>query len=170
MYQLELRHAIEAPWVAMEPIRVGTVPGLLSTPGVYVTVEQDGMPLMRIDAWPAAKGPFTDVLMWRGFVVLGWGDQVHLVDPSKRQFSSFSCDGYFGHLYPLDDHLLIADASLLTCINARGELIWQSEAQGIDGVVVDEVVGDTILGQGEWDPPGGWRPFRLSLETGRFIA
>jgi hypothetical protein len=29
-----------------------------------------------------------------------------------------------------------------------------------------KVVGTTIEGQGEWDPPGGWRPFRVDLRTG----
>jgi hypothetical protein len=170
MYHAELRHAIDAPWTAMEPIRVGPVPSFPGTTGAYVTVEHDGNPLARIDVWPLTAGPFTEVLAWKTFVVLGWGCHVHLIDPLTRDVRSFDCDQYFGHLYQFHDRMLIADASRLTCIDIRGDRLWQSASMGIDGVVVDEMRDGLILGQGEWDPPGGWKPFRLSLETGRDFA
>jgi len=37
---------------------------------------------------------------------------------------------------------------------------------GIDGIIVASTSDGVISGEGEWDPPGGWRPFRLSLATG----
>ena len=154
----------------MEPIRVGLVPTGAGTPGVYVTIEQDGLPVARIDAWPLAAGPFTQIVMWKNFVVLGWNDQVHFVDPLTRKFTSVECDGYFGHIYPVEDQLLIADASRLVFVNERGERLWESVPLGIDGVVVDDVRDGVIVGQGEWDPPGGWRPFRLSLQNGQAAA
>jgi hypothetical protein len=62
------------------------------------------------------------------------------------------------------------DACRLISINERGEQSWASEPLGIDGVVVDEVQDGVIIGQGEWDPPSAWRPFRLSLESGEALA
>jgi len=70
----------------------------------------------------------------------------------------------------LDDRLLIADATRLTSIDEHGETLWVSDTLGIDGVVVDDVQEGVIVGQGEWDPPGGWKPFRLSLASGRSVA
>lgn len=47
-------------------------------------------------------------------------------------------------------------------------IAWTSEPLGIDGVVVHDV-RDTILGEGEWDPPGGWLGFFLRVADGRPI-
>lgn len=166
MYRAELRSTVEAPWLDLPPIRVGEVPTALGTPGGFVTVERDGLPFARIDVWPLAAGPFTRVEVWGGLVVIGWNDHAHLVDPLAREVTSIECDGYFGHLYPAGDRLLVADASRLTCVNARRERLWTSGSLGVDGVIVDDVRDGVIVGRGEWDPPGGWRPFELSLVSG----
>ena len=170
MYRAELHNTVDEPWATMQPIRVGSVPTAAGTPGVYVTVEQDGVPLTRIDAWPLTAGPFTEAIVRKNFVVLGWNDRVHIVDPRTRDVTTVECDGYFGHLYPVGDHLLIADASRVVCFDERGERLWESDTLGIDGVVVEEVQDGVIVGKGEWDPPGGWKPFRLSLEGGQAAA
>jgi hypothetical protein len=39
-----------------------------------------------------------------------------------------------------------------------------------DGVVVVAIDDNVVLGQGEWDPPGGWRPFQVSLESGETLV
>ena len=170
MYRAELHNSLFKPWIEIVPIRVGPVPTGAGSPGIYVTVEHDETPFARIDVWPLSPGPFTQALVWKNFVFLGWNDQVHIVDLISRNVKSIECEGYFGGVYPADDHLLIADAHRLIKINERGELIWESVTVGIDGVVVDGVRDGEILGQGEWDPPGGWRPFRLSLESGQLTT
>lgn len=166
MYRAEPHNTVGEPWTAMEPIRVGTVPPGAGTPGIYVTVERDGVPFARIDAWPSSAGPFTQVTTSENLVVLGWNDHVYFVDPFTREVAAVECEGYFGHLYPVDGRLLIADTSRLVCVDLRGERLWVSTPLGIDGVVVDDVQDGIIFGKGEWDPPGGWEPFRLSLNTG----
>jgi hypothetical protein len=170
MYHVELHKTVDEPWTAMQAIRVGRVPTGVGAPGVYVTVERDGVPFARIDVWPSSAGPFTQVETWKTFVVLGWNDHAYLIDPLTREVTSIRCDGYFGHIYPVDDRLLIADATRLVCLNERREQSWESASLGIDGVVVDDVRGGIIIGQGEWDPPGGWKPFRLTLATGEPAA
>jgi hypothetical protein len=153
----------------MEPIRVGPVPIGAGTPGVYVTVERNGVPFARIDVWPLSSGPFRQTATWKRFVLVGWNDHMHVVEPVTREVISIDCDGYFGHLYPVDDRLLIADASRLICIDECGQRIWESAHLGVDGVLVGDVQEGVIDGQGEWDPPGGWRPFRVSLENGEAV-
>jgi hypothetical protein len=170
MYRAELHNTISEPWIAVHAIRVGRVPMGIGTPGVYVTIEEDGVPFARVDAWPLTAGPFTEAIAWENFVVLGWNDHAHIVDPRTREVTSVECDGYFGHLYPVGDHLLIADASRLVCFDEHGERLWESDTLGIDGVVVDDVQDGIIVGKGEWDPPGGWKPFRVSLEGGQTAA
>lgn len=170
MYTAALHNTIDAPWTAMEPIRVGPVPTAIGTPGAYVTVERDGKTFARIDVYPLHGCPFVELAIWGAFVVIGWGNEAHLVDPATRGVRSISCDSYFGHLYPLDDRLLIASASDLICINEQGEPIWRSGCLGVDGVVVDRTDAHVIVGQGEWDPPGGWRSFRLSRASGKLLT
>lgn len=37
---------------------------------------------------------------------------------------------------------------------------------GIDGVLVTVIDNGVVGGEAELDPPGGWKPFRVDLETG----
>jgi hypothetical protein len=41
---------------------------------------------------------------------------------------------------------------------------------GVDGVIARNVAGGVIEGEGEWDPPGGWEPFRILLSSGTAVA
>ena len=150
----------------MKSIRVGRVPIGEPEPNRWVSVECDGNPVARIDVYAENDGPFTELIVWGRFVVLGLGQAVHLIDPHSQQTWSLECDGYFGHLYPLGDRLLIASASALICVDPEARVVWRREDLGIDGVVVEGVEGGIVTGKGEWDPPGGWRPFRLLLATG----
>ena len=75
-------------------------------------------------------------------------------------------DGYVGYFYPHDDFLLVATARCLLRFDADASLVWQSKMLGVDGVIVTEIRGDLILGEGEWDPPGGWKPFAVRMRIG----
>jgi hypothetical protein len=149
----------------MNPIQVGCVPTGEPEP-YYVAVMRDGTPFARIDAYRDHRGPFTELITWGRFIVLGWAAVVHLVDPLTRQVRNIDCDFYFGHLYPIDNRLYIATTSELICIDEIGNVNWNRGNLGIDGVTVTSTNDGIVRGEGEWDPPGGWRPFRLSLDTG----
>ena len=167
MYSLALHAVIDPPWRAMEPIRVGPVPSGLPTPAMFLLVECDGRPHTRVDIYAEYHaGPFIDLIVWGEFVVLGWNDVVHLIDPAARTASSIPCDGYFGYLHPVGDRLLIASASELIHLGPHGEELWRRGGLGIDGVVIEGIVDGIVEGSGEWDPPGGWHPFRVLLATG----
>jgi hypothetical protein len=80
--------------------------------------------------------------------------------------SSLDLGSYFGRLYAGDSYLLAASAERLFRIGLDGTLLWASDPLGLDGVVVSCVAGGVVKGEGEWDPPGGWRPFRVCLDAG----
>lgn len=131
-----------------------------------VLVSYGERPILRIDL--PAPGPFSTEIVWAGFVVCGFGSRLALVDPFTAVPTYFDLDGYFGHVYPRDGCLLVASAYRLHRIEPDARLAWSSDWVAIDGVIVNEVTEDgRILGDGEWDPPGDWRPFELDLLTGR---
>jgi hypothetical protein len=142
-----------------------------STPDRFVVVESSEGPLLRVDLYGSGDEcfAFEEVCLWSGFVVIGWGHRVYLVELRTRAVSSFDLGRYFGHLYPAAQYLLVASAECLFRIEPDGSLLWRTDVLGIDGVVVDQVADGVIRGQGEWDPPGGWRPFRVCLNTGQLV-
>jgi hypothetical protein len=77
---------------------------------------------------------------------------------------------YFGHAYPSETFLLVASAERLFQVALDGSLTWRPEYLGVDGVIVERISTDHIEGQGEWDPPGGWKHFRVSAHSGRLLT
>jgi len=110
-----------------------------------------------------------EACVWSEFVAIGWGDHAYLVHLQTRHVSIIALDSYFGHLYPTENGLLIASGERLQLISRDGNLMWQSDVLGIDGVIVDDVDSALIRGRGEWDPPGGWKPFAVCVKTGQTV-
>ena len=77
---------------------------------------------------------------------------------------------YFSAFTLLDDRLLAASGHGIVCLLPDGALAWRNDELGVDGVIVHDVAEGTISGDGEWDPPGGWRSFHVSLVTGEAVA
>ena len=76
MYRATFQRCLDDPWRFMEPIRVGSVPTGEPEPQ-HVTVERDSRPVARIDAYADHNGPFTELITWVRFVVLGWDAVVY---------------------------------------------------------------------------------------------
>ncbi|GHO55921.1 hypothetical protein [Ktedonobacter robiniae] len=169
MYTCRFARTIEEPWTAVEPISLGTVPSGRGTPESYCLVEQQESQVMRFDVYGEDRA-FADAQIWKTWVVIGFADAVHFVALDTKQRYSYPLRGYFDHLYPTEAFLLVASASELLCFDPEIRLQWRAEDLGIDGVVIKSVENDMIRGEGEWDPPGGWRPFTVSLRSGRIIA
>lgn len=170
MYRVLIKSTVDNPWLTMKPIRVGPTRLWRRTPNRFVLVEHHNTPFARIDVYWEYDGPFCDAILWRELVAIGCNSAAHLVDPKSGATRTFPCDWYFGHFYPLQDCLLVTSASEIFCVDARGERLWDASNLGIDGVVVDRVENGKLFGQGEWNPPGEWRPFQLSLESGQRIS
>ena len=168
--KINFQGTIDPPWINIKPLRVGAVPLGLSTPDCYLTIETATGPWLRIDLYGRSgeeSYAFEDAIVWRGFVAIGWGSRFFLVQPDERMARVLDLEGYFGHLYPEEDYLLVASGERLHRIEPDGSVLWTSERLSIDGVLVDQVSNGIIEGQGEWDPPDGWRPFRVSLSSGQ---
>lgn len=152
----------------MEPVRLGAVPDGLGTPDRYLTVEDDDGPRLRVDIYSSVDEchAYEELQIWSGCVILGRGHHLYIVGPREPRTTVIDLGSYFGHIYPGDGFLLVASAERLMRVRPDATVLWASGPLGIDGVIVDEVTGGIIKGRGEWDPPGGWRPFRLSLESG----
>lgn len=164
-------NAIAEPWIALEPVRIGRIPSGLGTPDLYVTGDL-GTKRIRIDVYHPIEGcggPFTEAILWHNFVVIGCCQHLYLAPVDRGSVSAINLDSYFGRLYPNEDFLLVASASRLLKIIPNGELVWTSPEIGIDGVQVNRIDNGVIYGEGEWDPPGGWKPFSLRITSGDLV-
>jgi hypothetical protein len=102
-------------------------------------------------------------------VVIGFGSHVHAISLVDRSVVTVELESYFGHLYPALDFVLLASGERLFRMEPDRSVSWKSVHLGIDGVVVRDVGTDTIRGDGEWDPPGGWKPFEISVADGALV-
>jgi hypothetical protein len=138
-----------------------------NSPDLYIMVEQDDSPIMRLDLY--AKEDCSDfrdaIALWNNWLVIAYCDCLYLVSLNYNAVRVHLLKGYFGSLEGLTAHLLVADARRLLCFNEKADLLWSADL-GIDGVIF-AVEGDVIVGEAEVDPPGGWVPFRLALQSGK---
>ncbi len=117
---------------------------------------------------------FQDLRCVGELIYIGYGQQVAVFSPRTGDLASHSVDGYFGHLFTASDlesselasSVLVASASELLRFDGTGRLLWRKSELGVDGVIVQRVQDGQIFGDAEWDPPGGWEPFRLHLDSG----
>jgi hypothetical protein len=172
MIDIHIANTVDNPWLDAPVVTVGMAPPNTPTPDASITVSEDGEPLLRIDAYlgPEEFACFREAIHWRSWIVVGFGHHVHLVNLGGSDTRSFDLGSYFGHLYPLDDFLLAASGENLSSITSDGALTWKSEQLGLDGVIVNDVDNGVVFGQGEWNPPGGWEQFQVSLATGALIG
>lgn len=110
------------------------------------------------------------------FAYMGFGHQVFVFNAKTKELARHQVDGYFGHMYDCGDfeHLpaqlsvLVTSASQALAFSRQGELVHVWSNLGIDGVLLHAVNGRQIEGEGEYDPPGGWRKFAIALDRDIF--
>ena len=156
----------------MQPVRLGKVPSGLGTADLFVTISDNDRPLLRVDLYGDSSSEtfaFQDALVWRDHVFVGYGHRVYAIDPKKQSGSEILLGSYFGAFYATQDYLLVASGESLLRFSPDGRVLWRAPDLGLDGVVVRCVENGTIRGEGEWDPPGGWKPFALQLDSGDSI-
>ena len=133
----------------------------------------------RIDILESAgHSPFKDVRCTDHFVCVGFGQHFYVIYLEEQRVETMEVDGYFEDLYTPEDlespsqafSLLVASASELISLSPTGSINWHTRELGIDGVVAHRIQDGQIHGDGEWDPPGDWRPFTVDVETGAVIS
>lgn len=109
---------------------------------------------------------FSDATVWGEWLAVGWAERLYLVALDGAVVIEHRLGSYFGYLYPTPGVLFVASAERVYRFSPEGTLAWRSEPVGLDGVIVHDIGSNTLEGSGEWDPPGGWRSFRLCATTG----
>ena len=162
-------------WRHVPHFVVGQAPVTGAEPVLSLGIIASGTPRWRIDLHRGlGDSCFQDVRCVGSIVYIGYGQHVIVFESQLERVSLHPLNGYFGHLYVAADFdksesafgLLAASASELLRFDGHGHLQWRRSGLGIDGVLVDSIGLGMILGRGEWDPPGGWRPYRLQLNSG----
>jgi hypothetical protein len=168
VFQAKLKNVIDPPWTNVAAIKLGAVPRGLGTPDLYVLIEENGTPKLRVDLYAGSDQcyHFNEVAVWQKVVVIGFGHNVYCVEPETRDAAVHQLGSYFGKLYSGEHYLLVASAERLYRLNREGSLQWTTQPLGIDGVVVNSVENGIVEGEGEWDPPGGWKTYRVHLVSG----
>lgn len=166
--KISFSETVPAPWHTVSAVQLDVPSSSQPEPDIYILVEKGGLPYRRIDAFGRWKAsPFKKALLWNNFLAVGYEDQVHLIEPETQTIKNILCDEYFGDFWISNVGLLIATASNILCVGLAGQMLWSSHTVGIDGVIIDSIDNGIIKGQGEWDPPGGWRPFEIDQSTGK---
>jgi len=142
-----------------------------STPYALCLLSLDGQPTLcvRLRRTSGESYTFRDAQYWRGLFIIGWGDAFYVINPKSTSATRHDLRTYFGYIHS-DDALLIASAERVVRVSPDGTIAWTSEPVGIDGVTFSSVDTDFVDGDGEWDPPGGWKPFRLCLNDGSVVS
>jgi hypothetical protein len=137
---------------------------------LFVTISDDISPVLRVDLYGDTFASMHDAIVWRENVFVGFGDAVYVIQIGRRSEVTIGLQSYFLGFYPATDYLLIASGTQLVRLSSSGEVLWKSPDLALDGVVVRHVESGLISGEGEWDPPGGSRQFKLWLETGELLS
>lgn len=112
--------------------------------------------------------PFKQAMLIGHLLAVGYQQHFYLFDLSaNKHLLTLQMDGYFGHLYFDQDVFYVTDSEQAYCITKEAIILWESEAVGLDGVIIDHFMDHEIHGSGEWDPPGGWKDFVLDRQTGK---
>jgi hypothetical protein len=164
---------IESPSTTMPPVRLGKVPSGIGTADLFVTICDGELPLLRVDLYPDSSSEsavFQDAIVWRDNVFVGLGHTVYVIDPKTRLGFAVRLENYFAAFNSGEDYLLVVSADALLRMTADGKVLWKTPGLGLDGVTINRVGNGCVEGQGEWEPPEGWRPFKLQLESGRLVT
>jgi hypothetical protein len=151
-------------WMSLVPIRLGA--GELER---HLLVERDGVPAWRFELRKSHRAEtwfHSEAIYWNEQIVVGFAERVCCVRLVGTGIACIELNEYFSGFYPGGDWLLVVSGADITRLDAHGNTVWRSERLALDGVVIRAVRNDIITGDGEWDPPGGWRPFAISLTDG----
>jgi hypothetical protein len=176
MLHAELSTSITEAWSEVDALCLGSAPRhTLQTADLFVNISEDEHTLLRADIYQSPQPEcfaFQDAIVWNNRIFVGYGECVYVIDPALRigwQIYLTGVAGYFGAFYSAPGYLLVASGDSLLRLTDDGRVLWAAHDLGLDGVIVDSVENGIICGQGEWDPPGGWKPFELHLDSGQLI-
>jgi hypothetical protein len=108
-------------------------------------------------------------VFWAGWFVFGFGGRVVLLPEQGGAAVEVDLGCYFSDFLADGDYLLVTSGQGVVRLDRDAAIVWRNDALGLDGVIIFDIEDGLIDGQGEWDPPDGWRDFLISLETGETV-
>ena len=119
---------------------------------------------------------FQDARSVEQIVYIGFGHYIFVFNTETRELVGHEVDGYFGHMYdggdfehlPVQLSVIVTSASEALAFSRQGKLVRVWPNLGIDGVILKAVNGTQIEGEGEYDPPGGWRKFAIAMDCDEY--
>lgn len=168
---------VERLWSTCPVVEIGEPPAKAALPDEIVFIDGNDEPAVRLHIfYPAQEYHLkTRVEIWKGWIVAGFGARVVLVSQHEATQHTIALSDsqpsdsldYFCRIESAPAHLLVSSGRRVFRIGAKADVLWKSPEVGLDGVIISTTNSAGIVhGSGEWDPPGGWRDFQLSLETG----
>ena len=184
-FELEVTPTPDPAWTAVRRVMVGAASRQSGLPDSCVLVRAVGRAMLRIDVYyPVDEYHLrAEAESWGGWIIVGFGARAALLSQDlvfedggavreialSDPMAPDSFD-YFCSLHSEADTFFITSGQRVFRIGADGALLWKSPIVGLDGVLVSSVAAGVVEGRGEWDPPGGWSPFTLALESGALIS
>ena len=161
----------DTPETTLKPILISGEASLNMWNAAYIKCEEDDEIKAVFEIrYDYHCGPFKQVMIENNILAVGYEQFFYLFNLTEnKSLVVLGMHGYFGNLYHNGNFFYVADAGGLHCINNTGTIIWHNKSLGIDGVIINDFADTVITGQGEWDPPGGWRDFILDKQTGMLI-
>ena len=156
----------------MTPYLVGPAGLGHGTPSSYLLIARDDQPESRVDLFRSDEElhVHTAAAELGGRVIIGFGHALYFLEPSSHQTQIHRLGSYFCGFYPAGEGLLVAYCDGLLSFRQDGTVAWQNSVLAVDGVQVTEIKDGIVTGLAEWDPPGGWQPFRVDLASGRVLS
>ncbi len=166
-WTLEIHEALPDDWASVPAVAIG---GPAGPAGLFVLAERAGarrrfdLHYLEFDYRHPPQATF-----WHGWFAFGFGGRAILHREADGAAVEIDLGCYFDEFLAGDAYLLATSGQGIVKLDTEGRIAWRNDALGLDGVLIFDVEDGIIDGQGEWDPPGGWRDFLVSLETGEAL-
>ena len=113
---------------------------------------------------------FSDTVFFHDHFVIGnYYEGVYIINMLDLKVIHKDISGYFGYFEIIDDNLYVLGCNNITAFDSCMNEKWTSKDIAVDGVILKEIEGDSIVVSCEMDPPGGWVNKRISLSSGKQI-
>jgi len=162
--------ALPAGWRDVPAVALGAVRASGGPPDLHALVARGSAPERRLELFADGSEQlyvYQQALLVGALLAVGFGHEVHLVPLDGGEARTLRLRSYFASLHRSADALYVASGEDVTRLTLDGDVEWVSPQIAVDGVRVETITDETVSGEAEHDPPGGWRPFRLRARDGR---
>ena len=137
--------------------------------GRFYYIYRDDQPYVRIEV--RLFEFFSDAVFFHDYFVIGNNyEGIYVIHMRDLNVIHKEISGYFGRFRIIDDCLYVSGMNNITAFDACMNEKWTSEDIAVDGVLLHEIEGDSIVVSCEIDPPGGWVDKKIRLSDGKLVS